>query len=244
MQAYNYVGSELDLFAGATVWKSYFRRQIRPYLGTEVLEVGAGIGGTTRLLCRGDEARWVCLEPDAELAGRLGRSIDEGAMPACCRVVVGTLEQVKDEPRFDTLLYIDVVEHIEDDRTELARAAERLRPGGHLVVLSPAHQGLYTPFDAAIGHFRRYTKASLRALTPEGTEPVRMAYLDSVGLLASLGNRVLLHSAQPTPRQIAFWDRVLVRASRIADPLLGYSVGKSVLGIWRRKASPPTGPAA
>ena len=123
--------------------------------------------------------------------------------------------------------------HIPDDQAELGRAAERLKPGGHVVVLSPAHQWLFTPFDAAIGHCRRYTKKTLAALTPESLELRRSFYLDAVGLLASLGNRLVLKAAMPTPRQIAVWDRVLVRLSRMIDPLLGYSAGKSVVASSR-----------
>jgi SAM-dependent methyltransferase len=231
---FEYVGSELELFAAATRWKSYLRRRLGPYIGREVLEVGAGFGGTTKFLCRGDEARWVCLEPDATLADRLARSIAEGGLPACCRVAVGTLESLEEVPPFDTLLYIDVLEHIEDDRAELARAARRLKPGGHVVAMSPAHQWLFTPFDAAIGHYRRYTRRSIRALTPEGLEPVRVDYLDSVGLLASLGNRLVLNKAMPTARQIAAWDRYMVRLSGLVDPLFGHRLGKSVMAAWRK----------
>ena len=83
---YSYVGSELELFAGATRWKSYLADQVAPFLGEEVLEVGAGLGGTTKRLCRGVERRWVCLEPDEGLAGRLSWAIVSGALPACCRV--------------------------------------------------------------------------------------------------------------------------------------------------------------
>ena len=235
MTSFAYVGGELDLFATATNWKSYFRSHLEPYLGRDVLEVGAGLGGTTRLLCRGDEQRWVCLEPDAGLAERLVESIREGQVPATCEVVIGTLEQIEGRANFDTLLYIDVLEHIPDDRTELARAAECLRAGGHVLVLSPAHPWLYTTFDQAIGHCRRYTKKTLAALTPESLELVRLLYLDSVGLLASLGNRLLLKSAMPTAQQIAVWDKFLVQSSRLVDPLLAYSVGKSVVGVWRKR---------
>jgi cyclopropane fatty-acyl-phospholipid synthase-like methyltransferase len=235
MTSFAYVGGELDLFAAATNWKSYFRSHLEPYLGREVLEVGAGLGGTTRLLCRSHARRWVCLEPDAGLAERLVESIHAGHVPATCEVVIGTLEQIAERENFDTLLYIDVLEHIPDDRGELARAAECLRPGGHVLVLSPAHPWLYTPFDQAIGHCRRYTKRTLAALTPEGLDLVRLLYLDSAGLLASLGNRLLLKSAMPTAKQIAVWDRFLVRSSRLVDPLLAYSVGKSVVGVWRKR---------
>jgi SAM-dependent methyltransferase len=232
--SYTYVGSELDLFASAVNWKSYVRRQVAPHLGRDVLEVGAGHGGTTRMLCDGHADRWTCLEPDASLADRLLAAISAGDLPDCCRMRIGTLADIEDEERFDTILYMDVLEHIADDRAELELAADRLRPGGHLIVLAPAHPWLFTPFDAAIGHYRRYTKGTLRAAAPPGLPMVRLAYLDAVGMLASLGNRLVLRSAMPNPGQIAVWDRFLVPLSYLADPLLGHTVGKSVLAIWRK----------
>jgi SAM-dependent methyltransferase len=237
MNAYQYIGNELELFSAAVVWKSYLRRHIDPFLGAEVLEVGAGLGGTTRLLCRPQQDSWICLEPDAELARSLSLAISRGDLPGRCQVVVGTLEQMPTPSRFDTLLYIDVLEHIEDDRSELERAAAHLKPGGYLAVLGPAHPWLYSPFDRAIGHYRRYTRPSLRELTPQGLIQVRSVYLDSIGMLASLGNRMFLKNSMPGPGQIAFWDKVLVRCSRMIDPLLLYSLGKSVLSVWRRPLS-------
>jgi SAM-dependent methyltransferase len=231
--SYTYVGSELELFAAAINWKSYVRRQISPYLGRDVLEVGAGQGGTTRVLCDGRADRWLCLEPDASLAARLLSAVDDGDLPDCCRMRVGTLADLDDREDFDTILYMDVIEHIAEDRDELERASDRLCPGGHLIVLAPAHQWLFTPFDAAIGHNRRYAKRTLRAAGPAGMPLMRLAYLDAVGMLASLGNRLLLKSAVPTPGQIAVWDRLLVPFSRWIDPLVGYSIGKSVLAVWQ-----------
>ncbi len=238
MTHYSYVGTELELFSAATVWKSYLRRQIEPFLGAEVMEVGAGMGGTTRLLCRHRQNVWICLEPDAELAQALSQAVERGELPGNCQVIVGTLSQVPPPSLFDTLLYIDVLEHIDDDRGELEQAAAHLKPGGYLVVLGPAHPRLFSPFDRAIGHYRRYTRSSLRALTPEGLVLVRSIYLDSVGLLASLGNRLFLSQSMPGPGQIAFWDKVMVRCSRLVDPLLFYSLGKSVLSIWKRPPTP------
>jgi SAM-dependent methyltransferase len=237
MTSFTYVGSELDLFGAARNWKAYFRDRMAPYLGRDVLEVGAGLGGTTRVLCRGTERRWVGLEPDPALAGRLADEVRSGTLPPCCEVRVGTIEGLDPSETFDTILYMDVLEHIEDDRAEVARAAAHLRPGGHLIALSPAHQWLYTPFDRAIGHHRRYTRAGFGALAPPGLERVRLDYLDSIGFFASLANRVLLRSAMPGPSQVAFWDRVLVRISRVVDPALGYSAGKSVLAVWRKSAA-------
>lgn len=234
MSDFAYVGSELDLFAAATNWKGYLHDRIAPHLGPEVLEVGAGFGGTTRTFCRGEFKRWVGLEPDPALAARMAASIASEDLPGCCTIEVGTLDQIPEAPGFDTLLYIDVLEHIEDDAAELTRAAKRLKPGGRLVVLSPAHQQLFSPFDRAIGHFRRYSRRSLAAVGPPGLDRIVLDYLDSVGLFASLGNRLVLNQSMPNPRQINAWDKLMVPLSRRLDPLLGRRLGKSVLGVWRK----------
>jgi len=225
-----YVGSELDLFAQAVTWKSYFRSQLLPYLQGDVLEVGAGIGANARLLCGPAQQRWLCLEPDRTLAARIEA---EGGLPPMCEVIAGTIEDLPADARFDAILYLDVLEHIEDDRKELTLAAAHLKTGGALIVLAPAWQWLFTPFDQAIGHYRRYSKASLREVVPHNLSEDRVRYLDSVGLFGSLGNKLVLRAAMPSLGQIRFWDRVLVPLSRRLDPLLGYRFGKSVLGVWR-----------
>jgi SAM-dependent methyltransferase len=233
MTPYRYIGEELDVFAHAHNWKTYLRSAIGGHLTGDVLEVGAGIGATTRVFCDGRQRSWTCLEPDPHLAARLERSLAEQPMAVVPRVTVGALTDLPRERSFDTILYIDVLEHIEDDRVELERAAALLKPNGAVVVLSPAHQELYTAFDANIGHFRRYNRPMFRALTPRGTILETLRYLDSTGLLLSTANRLFLRSGNPTIAQVRLWDRFFVAASRLIDPLFGYRVGKSLLGIWR-----------
>jgi hypothetical protein len=234
MNQHAYVGSELELFEKAYHWKWYVKRRLHRYLGDEVLEVGAGIAGTTQVLNDGMARRWVCLEPDAELADRIRRRVDDGSLPANCAVVAGTIRDLG-RSRFDTVLYMDVLEHIEEDRLEVVRAAQLIRPGGHLIVLAPAHQWLFTAFDASIGHHRRYDSGSLKRMTPSDMDLARCEYLDSVGLLASLGNRLLLNQDMPTERQIAVWDRLMVPASRVVDAVTCFSLGKSLLACWRKR---------
>ncbi|MFP5501653.1 MAG: class I SAM-dependent methyltransferase [Candidatus Sericytochromatia bacterium] len=234
---FEYLGSELELFATARHWKTYLKDQLAPHLGQDVLEVGAGLGGTTALLAGPQQRRWVCLEPDPALAERITAAIAKESLPEGCTVRVGTLAEAPELVGFDTILYIDVLEHIEADREELAIAAERLRPGGRLVVLSPAHQWLFSPFDAAIGHYRRYDRRSLERITPSGARLVSIRFLDSVGMLASSANRLVLKSAHPTPAQIHFWDSTLVPISRRIDPWFGHRLGKSILAVWEMPSS-------
>lgn len=234
MTDFAYVGTELDLFAGATTWKSYVRSHLRPFLTGEVLEVGAGIGAATAAFNDGTARRWVCLEPDRALAERIRPGLPSKL--ANCEVVVGSLADFTPEERFDCVLYMDVLEHIEADGPEVARAAAHLKPNGALAVLSPALAWLFTPFDAAIGHYRRYSKNSLRSIAPPGVREAKCVYLDSAGLLASLGNKLFLRSPTPSEAQIRFWDRFMVPISRITDRLVAYAIGRSILMVWRKEA--------
>ena len=225
-EQYEYIGSELEVFRAAVNWKQTLKRHIQPFLHGDVLEVGAGIGGTTAVLRTGREKSWTCLEPDPILADKLRQNEPE------VEAITGVLTSLPRERLFDTILYIDVIEHIEDDTAEIRTAASHLASGGHLVLLCPAHQSLYSPFDKAVGHHRRYSKSMFRGLCPDSLSEQRMIYLDSVGLFASIANKLVLSQSIPTPGQVAFWDKCLVRASRVNDWILRYSVGKSVLGIW------------
>jgi SAM-dependent methyltransferase len=237
MGEFKYVGSELDLFAAAWNWKVYWSRQVQPFVRGDVLEVGAGIGSNTRFLGRGGSAgRWVCLEPDPELSGLLVKHL--GAMAPLQRAyetVCGTLESLT-EQKFDTIIYIDVLEHIDNDRKELSQVVSHLRPGGHLIVLSPAHQWLFSPFDAAIGHFRRYNRPMLRAISPASLRLERLRYLDCAGLLLSAANMFLLRQSMPTKAQLRLWDRWVVPISRVLDRVFLYSVGKTIIAVWRLPA--------
>ncbi|HCF30333.1 MAG TPA: methyltransferase type 12 [Cyanobacteria bacterium UBA11049] len=236
MTNYSYIGSELELFSEARNWKAYYRQSIKKYLGAEVLEVGAGIGSTTEFLCRGNHQRWLCLEPDPQLAKTLNSYIASGNLPNCCELKVGTILELSHKERFDNIIYIDVLEHIKDDRLEIENVYIHLKEGGFLVVLAPAHQWLFTPFDEAIGHYRRYNKKMLEAIIlSDQFKCISLRYLDCVGLIASLGNRLLLKSKMPNKQQILLWDKVMVPISKIVDPLIQYSVGKSILGIWQKR---------
>jgi SAM-dependent methyltransferase len=233
--SFEYVGDELALFQHARNWKRYYGSRLTPYLQGDVLEIGGGLGATARALCGEGVHHWTSVEPDPELAARMEESFGAEPLSAPTSIIVGTIADVPAGKHFDALIYIDVLEHIEDDRAEMERARERLRPGGVLIVLCPAHQWLFTPFDKAIGHFRRYSRASMAAVAPTtGLRRERLFYLDSVGMLASLANRLLLKASMPTLAQIRFWDSRLVPCSRWLDPLFLGRLGKSVIGIWRR----------
>lgn len=228
----DYSGTELHHFAQARQWKSYCASRIRPHIRGDVLEVGAGLGTNTALLRGATPGRWVCLEPDASLAQQTLQRFSGEEIPV--EVRRGTSDNLESADCFDTIVYIDVLEHIEEDQKELHRVVTHLNPGGTLIILGPAHPFLHSPFDEAVGHVRRYTRRALLHVVPAALECTLLHYLDCAGVIASLANRLVLRQRTPSLRLVLLWDRVLVPVSRAVDPLLGHRVGKSVLGVWRK----------
>ena len=234
----HYIGSELTLFSSAVNWRSYVAHLLRPHVHGRVLEVGAGMGNNIPHLLGPSVTNWLAMEPDPDYAAIIDRKIAGKRLPPSCQVMSGTLDVLDPTELFDTILYFDVLEHIADDAAELRRAACHLKPRGKLIVLAPAHQFLFSPFDTAIGHYRRYNARSLRAIGPSELQVGVCRMLDSVGFFASLANRIMLRAAHPTRKQIRFWDTVLVPLSRVIDPRIGYLFGKSVAIVWARPDNP------
>jgi len=146
-----YAGGELELFREARAWKAYFKSRLAPFISGDVLEVGCGLGANTSLFADVPVRSWTCLEPDPALLAQARTALvgSDGRHS----FLEGTLAGTEHGRRYDCILYLDVLEHIEDDATEAARAAALLNSGGTLCILAPAHKALFSPFDAAIGHF-------------------------------------------------------------------------------------------
>lgn len=231
--SFEYIGNELELFATAKNWKQYIARLIRPYITGDVLEVGAGIGSNTLLFSTPTVKSWILLEPDKKFCQELEFFIHANSLPAGYAVFNGYTNELTQ--KFDTIIYIDVIEHIAEDKKELTTAASLLKKGGSLIVLSPAHNSLMSKFDKAIGHYRRYSKKMLMDISNEQLIIEKIFYTDSLGLMASFANKYLLKQAYPTKKQVAFWDTFIVPVSRLLDKLLFYKAGKTIIAVWTKK---------
>lgn len=225
-----YDGSTLEKFSHTRNWKSYWVSVLHPFIAGDVLEVGAGLGTNTPLINNPQVRSIHSIEPDEALAAHLREAVR--AIPGVT-ADAGTISSVSGR-LFDCILYIDVLEHIEDDKAELAQAVRLLRPGGRLIVLAPALQVLYSPFDQAIGHYRRYDRKRLQACSPPSSRLEKLAYLDCVGLIASSANKLVLKQSAPSLRQILIWDNYMIPVSRLLDPWIRHRLGKSILAVWVR----------
>jgi len=239
----DYEGSELDATAQAHNYNRWILESIRPFLGAVIAEVGAGQGNFTRELLRTAPHRLIAIEPSAILVPKLRQTT--AGIPnldvhhARLADLSGSLEN-----SVDSLVYINVLEHIADDRSELEHAYRALRPGGSLCVFVPALPSLMTGFDESIGHHRRYRRPDLLHLAESsGFEVVAARYFDLLGALAWLLAFKLLRLHMSTGN-VRLYDRLAVPLARVFDRILGPPVGKSLLLIARKPEakSPPNLP--
>lgn len=227
-----YIGEELDLFQHARNWKNYFAAMLRPYVRGRVLDAGCGMGVNADHVWNDAVEQYTFLEPDVRLLEQVPAHVKTPALHGAERIQDTTADLRGRQ--FDTILYLDVIEHIEDSTTELRRAYDLLAPGGHLLLLVPAFNYLYSDFDKAIGHYRRYDKGILKRELPPELERITTRYLDSLGMLMSLGNKWFLKQSEPKLAQILFWDRNVVPISKVADKVVFHGFGRSLLSISRK----------
>ena len=152
----------LDSLAGTKRFNRWMAGTIRPWLGGRVLELGAGIGNMTQQLA-GGRKRYVATDIDEEHLARQrvrfrGRPNVEIRKCDLCRAddFAGL------HGAFDTVVCLNVVEHVEDDLTALCNIHSALAPGGRAIVLVPQDQSIFGSLDEALGHFRRYREDELR----------------------------------------------------------------------------------
>lgn len=229
----DYHGDELLATAHARRYNDWILGLIRPALGRVVVEVGAGQGNFTRELLRAGPERLVAIEPSSILLPLLR---DATADEPRVDVRAGTLHPLPGDLReaADSVVYINVLEHIADDDAELATAIEALRPGGHLVVFVPALPWLNARFDRAIGHHRRYRMDELRDRAADaGFEIETLRWFDLLGV-ATWAIAVKLLHLQMRPGNVGFYDRFAVPVARLLDRLTGPPIGKSLVLIARK----------
>jgi glycosyltransferase involved in cell wall biosynthesis len=151
----------LDSLAGTKRFNRWMADTIRPWLGARVLELGAGIGNMTQQLA-GGRKHYVASDIDNEHLARLRvrfRGRPKLEIRKCD--LVNTADFADLQGRFDTVVCLNVVEHVEDDLAALRNIRSALAPGGRAIVLVPQDQKIFGTLDKVLGHFRRYSSAQL-----------------------------------------------------------------------------------
>jgi 2-polyprenyl-3-methyl-5-hydroxy-6-metoxy-1,4-benzoquinol methylase len=227
----DYIGNELELFKNAKNWKNYYSSKMNPFIQGDVLEVGAGIGANSDFLINEKVTSWTFVEPDKILADQINSNCKK--IHVLKNIVVGTIDKV--DSLYDTIIYIDVLEHIEDSVGEIEKIKSKLKKNGRMIILVPAFQFLFNEFDTNIGHYRRYNKNLLLKEVNNTLFVRKLFYLDSIGVMASVANKFFMKKANISLAQVKFWDKYIIRMSYFFDIIFMRKFGKSLIGIFEKK---------
>jgi 2-polyprenyl-3-methyl-5-hydroxy-6-metoxy-1,4-benzoquinol methylase len=223
-------GDDIECLAASKHFFEWVLDAFEPYLHGHVLEVGAGTGTITRkLLERYPDVSVVALDPAENMFASLDAYAALSERVSAQKTTLADLG-TQTGNRFDAVLYVNVLEHIADDRAEIRLAAEALRPGGALLVFGPALEGLYSALDHKAGHYRRYSLVHLRRIVEEaGLHVVTLRYFDLLGVFPYLVVYRWLHRTQISGSTMWGYDRLIVPLSRLiqrilSDPPMGKNV--------------------
>jgi len=234
--AEQYAADDLETMREAKRYGAHLFRLFRPYVGRRVLEVGCGIGTMSRRLS--DVADVVLgIEPNPHCADLVRSEMrdDPKFSLRTCHLEECDLAELASQ-RFDTVFCVNVLEHIEDDREALRTFHRVLAPGGHALVWVPAVQAAYGPLDAELGHFRRYSKASLRtAFTAAGFEMATLRYSNPIGLLGWMFNAHVLKSRAHSLAQVRVFDTLIAPWALPGERLLAPPIGLSLIAVGRKR---------
>jgi SAM-dependent methyltransferase/glycosyltransferase involved in cell wall biosynthesis len=226
---------DLEQLGTAKYFFEWVLEEFAPHLRGHVLEVGAGTGTITRrLVDHYPDISITALEPAENMVGELEAF---GALHPRVQVRRQTLaDGGVGERTCDAVIYLNVLEHIDDEEAELALAAGVLRPGGRLLVFGPAHEWLYSDLDYKAGHYRRYSLTSLRdVIAGAGFTIESLRYFDVLGVLPYWVVYRLLRHNEISGSSMWGYDRVVVPISRIIQRLLPHPpLGKNVILVARK----------
>jgi glycosyltransferase involved in cell wall biosynthesis len=200
----------------AQAFNRWMYRRIAPYVGRSVLEAGCGIGNLTELLLDGERLVVSDFDPFyvEMIHRRFGHLENFRALPM--DLVRGEDYASLAAAPPDTIICLNVLEHIEADEDVLRHFHRTLQPDGHAIILVPQHPWLYSPTDATLGHVRRYTEAELRAkLTRAGFEVVHQRGFNRLGTLGWYVSGKLLGRARLSACQMKVFNRILPLARLI-----------------------------
>ncbi len=221
--------------SGAPNYNTWLGQRFKEHAGNRVLEIGAGIGTITSLLAEGRE-KVVALEVDPFYVRRLQNRFRGTAqvVPYLSDVALADFEKLKAE-QFDSIVLSNVMEHIPDDAGAVRRFGQILGPGGKVLILVPALPQIFGALDEAVGHYRRYTPDTLRAVLEEnGFGVQRLEWMNLVGIPGWFVNGKLLRRRSMPPLQLRLYDQLAPWLAR-AESLVKLPVGMSLFCVATRK---------
>ena len=220
---------ELKFFDEAKNWRKYQFNIISKYIQRNVLEVGPGTGNNLKYY-KNKASTITLLEINKKLARSLKKKFYKNKK---IKILNSSIHSIK--KKFDTIMYMDVLEHIKADKKEIKKAINLLSPGGYLIIFVPAFQILYSNFDRDIGHERRYRKFFFFNLAKKyKIKLIELKYFDSIGFIFAIINRLVgTNNQNNVGLGVKIWNNFIF-LSKFFDFILKNMFGKSLLCILKK----------
>ena len=234
-----YAADDLETMSEAVRYQAHVFELLRPHLGRRVLEVGCGIG-TTSLRFAEVADRLVCIEPNPNCVSRARAALDGNpriTLHTCHLEECDRAEML--EQRFDTVVCVNVLEHIEHDVQALTLFHEFVAAArGKVLIFVPAVQAAYGPLDAALGHHRRYSKPTLRAaFQSAGLTVETLRYTNPIGLLGWIYNAHISKTTEHTSGQVRLYENLVAPWALPLDRWVPPPIGLSLFAVGRAGAT-------
>lgn len=228
-ESFVYSGTELGAMADARNYCHWIVRYFAPYLGRRVVEIGAGTGTFSELLLhsRGTEAL-VLFEAASNLFPQLSQRFSDKRV-SLYRSAFDP--ELLGEPP-DSIVLVNVLEHVRDDAALLSQIHRSLRPGGSLLLFVPALEWNYGSLDKAFNHYRRYSKKGLKkALQNAGFRIERARYVNVMGIASWFLAGNVLRQTTLKSAQVRWYDRWIIPWSFKLEQFCEPPLGQSLLAI-------------
>ncbi len=229
-----YFGRDLEAMSFANNYHLWILDEFRPFLGKHLLEVGAGTGDFSELLLRTQPDSLTVIEPSKNMFPLLEDNLKPQSNTKRLNAFFGDVYQsLSTQP--DTILYVNVLEHISEDKLELSYVYQALPVGGHVCIFVPALQWLYGTADANFGHVRRYYKKPLEAMVESvGFEIVKSSYFDVAGIIPWWILFCLFKNQSIKANQVSVYDKGVVPIMRRIEQKIPLLIGKNILLVGKK----------
>ncbi|MBX3241118.1 MAG: class I SAM-dependent methyltransferase [Chitinophagaceae bacterium] len=228
----------LEVFSKAIHFNKWMFNKLAPYFHGHILEIGSGIGNISSLLLEqyvhvnlSDVKYEYCKILQSKFSGNSNLeniyqlNLEDTSL-------LNHFPELK--KKFDTVLVLNVVEHIKDDKQAINNCKKFLNENGTLIILVPAHQFLYNSIDKELGHFKRYDQKSISSLLGScGLTVIHTSYFNTAGIPAWWLSGSILRKKMVTGSQMRIYDR-LIPLFKLADIIFNKVSGLSVIAIAQK----------
>jgi SAM-dependent methyltransferase len=234
-----YGGRDLEAMSFALNYHRWILQIFEPYLGQRIVEVGAGTGSFSELFLERKLQSLSLVEPSADMNQKLRARMAE--LRPSFRVNIHQdlfsrlSKQIGSAEKPDSIVYVNVLEHIPDDREELQSISEALNEGGRVFIFVPALSWLFGSFDQQVGHLRRYSRRELEEKCRDaGFRVVLSRYFDLPGVLPWWLKYRLLKSAKMEPGAVRLYDKLVVPLARMVESGVRPPLGKNIVLVGEK----------